>query len=126
METKGHPDARVVWKRWWEEYRPTIPARVEVLHRQWKGAIDQGKSAEAEQLYGAMRDLGVLALPPVVDAISQGEQGLVPLVSDLTDGAVKADASKEQVITWWADNKAKWTLPEESKPEAAPTPPAPK
>jgi len=119
-ETHGPPDSRLLWKRWWTEYRPTVRARFEELHREWRLARSEGKSADAERLYAAMHDLGVLALPAILATISTGERDLAPLVSELTDGALKTDVTAEQAVAWWAKNKARWTLPEQQSPAPAP------
>ena len=114
-ETHGPPDSRLLWKRWWNEYRPRIRARFEQLYGQWRTAQSQGKSAEAERLYGAMRDLGVLALPAITAHTTAGEGGLAPLISELTDGAVAPNATSGQISAWWTRDKGKWSLSAENR-----------
>jgi hypothetical protein len=97
--------------RWWQEERHQAPERFRALNTQWKAKTAEGKDAEAKATRRKIIDLGIPALPAVLEEIGQGDTDLIPVVSALTDGKVPKTATREACATWWAENKEKWTLP---------------
>ena len=114
------------WVReWWKTGRLDIPKEFDTSFGNWQDAQARGDSHKAASALANLEGIGVLGLPLLVDKVAAGKAELISLISRLTDGAVKVEASTEQVLSWWAGNKAKWALPEENKSQAAPQPPLP-
>ena len=109
---------------WWGKGRFDVPKEFDGHFASWQDAAARHDSQKAAAALADLEGIGVLVLPQMVEKVAAGSLELVPVISRLTDGAVKADATAQQVLAWWAKDKAKWTLPEESPAPAAP-PPAP-
>jgi len=116
----GHPpDARLLWLRWWQERGKRTPVWFHQRYREWQRLEREGKQDEANQQYQLIVELGLEALPLMVDTMKKGSSDLVPALSRLTNRAVKEDAKPAECVQWWNDNKDKWTLPPpESKEES--------
>ena len=111
-------DARANLKmfvQWWEEGRKETPQRFSNLYAEWKHLREAGKDKEATSKYYMIRNLGIDALPLIVQEIQQGDSELVPIVAYL-DNDVSSTATISQVVSWWAENKDKWTLPPVDEP----------
>jgi hypothetical protein len=109
-ETTGYPDGIRLIKRWWVEFRPQVPQRFAALYKEYNSLKDQGKKEEAEQKFQRIKDLGIDVLPLLIDKIQQGDTSLIPAVAYLTDKKVPESASPSECVSWWAANKAKFTL----------------
>ena len=107
-----------LWLRWWEEGRKQTPERFENLCKEWKALRGEGKEEEAWEKYQRIRDLGIVALPFIMEKVEAGERWLIPALSYLTDNAVKPYAEPDECAAWWKQNRADWTIPEQATPEA--------
>jgi len=105
------PDSTLLWKRWWLEERRQTPERFAGLYEQWQALKREGKVGEAVEKQQRIKDLGIDALPLVVEKVKQGDAGLIAVMSYLTDGKLPESAKPEECVSWWAANKDKWTLP---------------
>ncbi len=101
-----------VYLYWYRSGRKQTPQRFESLYQERKILQSQGKAKEAQDKYQKIKDLGIDALPYIMQKIQQGDKDLIPLVSYLTDNTVKADASAAECLGWWKENKNKWIIPE--------------
>ncbi len=111
-------DSRTILKmhiQWWEEGRKETPQRFSNLYAEWKHLREAGKDKEATSKYYMIRNLGIDALPLIVQKIGQGDSELVPIVAYL-DNDVSSTATISQVVSWWAENKNKLTLPPVDEP----------
>jgi len=112
--------------KWWKEGRKKTPALFERYYTEWKQLKAQGKDDEAEASKKRLRKLGVDALPLFIDKIGAGDAELIPVVATVTRKVkhsyvrgtpdavtynVQKDATREEVLAWWAANKEEWTLP---------------
>ncbi|PIZ29863.1 MAG: hypothetical protein COY42_34850 [Armatimonadetes bacterium CG_4_10_14_0_8_um_filter_66_14] len=66
--------------------------------------------------YMRMADLGIEALPLIVDAIANGQTDLAPLVEHITAGEARlqgsiTEAIKERCAEWWSREAVRWQLP---------------
>jgi len=115
----GPPDAKALWLRWWQQRGKRTPVWFDQRYREWQRLKREGNQDEAKQQYELIVELGLEALPLMVDTMKKGSSDLVPALSRLTNGAVKEDANPAECVQWWNDNKDKWTLPPpESKEES--------
>jgi hypothetical protein len=58
----------------------------------------------------AIRDMGVDVLPLVMDKISDGDEKMVPVVSEIMGKDV--GSTPAAVLDWWKANEARVELPE--------------
>ena len=107
----GPPDYGLLWSRWWKELVPSTPKRFARLYEEWKDLRERGKLKEAKDVYNRIVDLGVVALPLMIEKIEQGDTELIRAVSGLTDGRVTEDAKASECVEWWKKNEARWLIP---------------
>jgi len=100
-----------VWLRWWKEDANKTPQQFENLYQQWKTLKEEGKEIEAKEKYQRMTDLGISALPSMMEKVEQGDTNLVSAISELTEGKVNKNAKKSDCLNWWQNNKQKWLMP---------------
>jgi hypothetical protein len=105
------PDPADVWLRWWNVERFHTPERFEKLDAERQALLQQGDAKGAQEKYERIQNLGIAVLPCLRDKIGQGATDLVPIMSALTNGAVKPDASPADCAKWWNAHKQEWTLP---------------
>ena len=116
VAASGPPDYRILWQRWWDGGQSLADWRFESLYGQWRAAKSRASADEASGLLVKVRDIGLPALPPMIEKVSTGEAQLLPVVQDLTSGAATTTGSTPQertqaCVAWWNQNKAKWLIP---------------
>lgn len=107
----GLPDSRTIWLCWWKEGQTFSDQRFERLYNEWKQLRGQNKQEQAKKKYQRIIDVGIAALPKIMEKIEQGDTTLIEAVSKLTDKKVKTNAKKSECIDWWKKNKQKWLIP---------------
>jgi len=107
----GPPDSREVLLRWWRENPKWTADRFSKLYAEWQLLSGEGKEEEAEAQYQAIKDLGIAALPYMMERVKHGDKGLMPAISYLTDSGVPGGAQAADCLAWWEKNKEKWTIP---------------
>lgn len=77
------------------------------------------RSQRGAAKYQMMLEVGVGALPYIVERIGKGETDPIPAMSALTDGRVKQDATAGECVEWWNVHKQDWLIPwpEPSQPD---------
>jgi len=119
-DMRAPPPKWQLWLRWWREGVKQAPERFEKLHREWKALKQEGKKAAATDKFRKILDLGIVALPCIIEKVQAGDRELVAVVSHLTGGAVKADAEPAACVNWWEKNRGDWMIrpePPASQPE---------
>ncbi|PIX77529.1 MAG: hypothetical protein COZ37_02220 [bacterium (Candidatus Ratteibacteria) CG_4_10_14_3_um_filter_41_18] len=104
-----------VYLYWWREGRKQTPQLFGKLYSEWKELQIAGKEKEANEKYRKIKNLGIVALPYIMEKIKQGETELIPIVSYLTDESIKKDAKVSKCLDWWNRNKDKWIIPNGSE-----------
>jgi len=119
-------DKARMYVHWWKEGRRDTPQRFAKYYGEWKRCMDEQKAKEADEWKERLRRLGVDALPLLIDKIEAGDDEFIPVVAMITRAVmygyipsketvityeVEEDATREEVLAWWAANKAEWTLP---------------
>lgn len=107
----GNQGQARLWIEWYHSGRVQTPQRFSQLYTDWKNLKKQGKTNEANAKYQRICDLGIDALPLIMQQIEKGDKDLVPVVSYLTDNNVKPDTKPSDCLNWWNNNKDMWTLP---------------
>ena len=107
----GPPDGLDVWRYWWESGRKETASRFNTAYGNWKTQREAGKEFEAQSERRRIFGLGIAALPAMMVKVEKGDADVIPLISELTDGATKADFKPAECLDWWAKNKQIWLLP---------------
>ena len=118
----GPPHNSRVWRRWWHEGRKSTADWFADRYREWKDAKEHGRTDEAAAKYQRLKDLGLPALPLMIDKVRAGDTELVAAITYLTDGKLTQTASQEQCLGWWQANNKKYTLPPVDADETAAEP----
>ncbi len=108
-----------LYLRWWQASRLQTPQRFKKLHSEWKKFKRQGKESQAKDRQAQIRRLGLAALPDIMDQIMHGDKELISIVSTLTRGKVDPNATLDECVSWWQDNKEKWRIPFPNKQPVA-------
>jgi len=112
----GQNPHKKVWQHWLKVGRQWTRQRLESTYQDWK----RMKGGPLQNIEGnrrwKMTQLGIAALPFLIEKIATGDTELIEQVSQLTRGKVSRDASREEVLQWWDKNSESWTMPFENKP----------
>lgn len=107
---RGPPGPADLWRFWWEQGRHKVPTVFEGLYRKWKQKESEGNRAEAGKLLKRITNLGLFALPCVVEKVLAGDEGLRPVLVELTDGAISKDTDAATTKAWWQTKKQGWAI----------------
>jgi hypothetical protein len=97
--------------KWWNQAKNDTNIKFKKLYSEKNSLKAKGHLKEAREKLENIRALGIAALPMIKDKVGLGDQELVPLVSMLTGGKVDPNASIQQCISWWEQNKEDWLIP---------------
>lgn len=100
------------WRYWYNVGKNSTKQKFEEQYNQYSQAKRTRPDEKSVISYTRRKisELGVVALPLIIEKIDNGETDLIPLVSQLTDNRVKSDAQAQEVLDWWKDNKDRWTI----------------
>lgn len=102
--------ARAVLQWWSKAPRQDTAEKFARSYGLWKTLEAAGQAEEARRHLSRIRNLGVAALPAMVEKIEKGDQALIPLMAELTRGKVDPNASPAQCVSWWEQNKEQWLI----------------
>jgi hypothetical protein len=100
-----------IYVYWWREGHKSTPSLFQKRHTKLKELRMQKKDKEANIEYRKIIDLGIDALPCMIEEVEKGDMELISVISFLTDGKVEPDASIEQCVSWWEKNRQHWLIP---------------
>ena len=103
--------ARRLWLAWWPTFRESTKLEFDQCLAEITTAQREGNKEKESLLLKQIKDLGVPALPHLVEKISSGCVAFIPIVSYLTNGEIGPTASVSSCETWWKANKEKWLIP---------------
>ena len=109
------PDSRWACRvilQWWKEGRKETAGKFASGYAKYLASRAQSKETDARTEVVRLANLGIAALPYVMEKMPTDNGDLVKLVSQLTDRAVSPDAKPAECLEWWAKNKEKWLLPD--------------
>ena len=101
-----------LWQHWFKTGKNLMKQKFEGKYNEYsdvKHSRPNEKSA-ISSTRNKIAELGVVALPLIIEKIEKGETDLTPLVSQLTNNKVKSDAEAKEVLNWWKENKERWTI----------------
>lgn len=102
----------LVWKRWLKEGGQFTDHKGQNLLGDWtKVRTDLSNPLESKEIQKKIEDVGIAALPLLIENIRSGETDLIRVVSKLTDGKLKASVTQESCLAWWEANKEKYLIP---------------
>jgi hypothetical protein len=101
------------WFNWWNNGSDFTNQRFEAKHNEWKAMKKETdlEKSNAKRKLSEMTDLGIPAIPFMVEKVKQGETALIPLISKLTDKNISETATRQECLDWWEANKKKWLIP---------------
>jgi hypothetical protein len=94
-----------MWVRWWQDRSKTPQV--------FSGLYTKTQSPNAMESLAAsteIRDMGVDAIPLIVEKIRGGDEKMVPLVSEIMGKEVGSTSSA--VLAWWSANEKNVRLPD--------------
>ncbi|MGI6494606.1 MAG: hypothetical protein ACOX5G_00670 [Kiritimatiellia bacterium] len=106
--------AASMYVQWWKEGRFKTGERFVELYGEWKSLKAGKKDKEAEETYRRIIDLGIPALPYLIEKVEQQPE-FVQGISRLSDGALPPTATGADCRQWWEKNKQKFELPPQSE-----------
>lgn len=139
---------KVDMQKWWQSGGKETPQQFAVLYASWQKAVkeltdagkplilktseeilnvENGRIATTEKetdlgkIYRQIRELGIEILPILLEVAQKGDYTLLPMVTELSDNAVRARGAVAPKTTtekmtrdfarWWEKNKEKYTIP---------------
>ncbi len=110
---KAPVEYRTLWYYWLKVGEARTRQRFDQLYSERAQLLRTSpeKVDTVRHTIGHMKELGIAALPLMVEQIAEGDTSLVPLVSELVDGKVAPDATQAQCLAWWQANKERWLIP---------------
>jgi hypothetical protein len=71
-----------------------------------------------KQIMQRIKNLGILSLPSLLITLEEDcRKELIPVISSLVDNKICEQATVEETIQWWNENKKKYPMPEMEYPE---------
>ena len=113
----GFPRMAQVWLYWWNEVRAQTPELFAGHYEEWKALRDEGKTEEAAKKLESIKNLGIDALPSVMEAVAAGDKDMAPVAAYLADvpwitGEKASDAMTcDECVAWWNGNKEHYAMP---------------
>ena len=95
---------------WWRNERKKTPEQFEKLFKAWQTYKRNKKGKEAKRVFKQMKNLGIIAIPFIIEKIKQDELEFINMVSELTDGDIPENSNKEKCIKSWGKYKRKWMI----------------
>jgi len=110
---RPEPVYKKVWIHWLNVGKERAKNHFDTHFQQWKTTKQAypDRQPTIEHHKREMIKYGVAALPFLVETVQQGEAELIPMVSELTGRQVKETATREEILTWWNNNKQRWLIP---------------
>jgi hypothetical protein len=126
--------AAAMYIEWWHNGIKDTQNSFDHYYRQWKRDLAEKKEDEANNKLLSIRKLGIVAMPFMIDKIKKGDLKFVKIISDYskiqypvnyigegdlqsikiisdyTSESLNENASKDECIAWWNENKDKFTI----------------
>ena len=101
-----------LWKHWYKIGPQWTKQQFKSKYDDWKETKNKHpqKGSVLNQKEQKLSQLGVAALPLLIEKIDAGDTELIVVVSKLTHGDVERTATKQEVLLWWQNNKDTWTV----------------
>ncbi|MDD3928103.1 MAG: hypothetical protein PHT33_15780 [bacterium] len=100
-----------VYLCWWREGRFKTGDKFGDLYNNWKTLKSEKKDKEAKELYEQIVNLGIPALPYLVEKV-ESDPEFAMAISRLTGTELPANIRVEECKQWWEKNKQKFELPD--------------
>jgi len=102
-----------LWSRWWHGGSQFTGQRFEAKHNEWKVMKKENhlEKSNAKRRLSEMTDLGIPAIPFMIEKVEQGETDFIPLISRLTNKELSETATQQECLEWWNKNNQKWLIP---------------
>jgi len=100
------------WSDWRQKGPQFTEQRFDTIYSKWKNEKETGRPTYVvRKQFLKMVDLGIPALPFMIEKVQQDETDLIPAISILTGGKLKDTSTRAECLNWWNKNKQKWLIP---------------
>ncbi len=100
------------WSDWWQKGPQFTEKRFDTIYSKWKNEKETGRPTYVvRKQFLNMVDLGIPALPFMIEKVQQGETEFIPAISILTGGKLKNTSTRAECLDWWNKKKKKWIIP---------------
>jgi len=95
---------------WWHNGIKNTSDSFNRYYQEWKRYLAEKNTEEAEKKLKNIKNLGIAAIPFMIDKIKEGDMEFIKIISDHTNGSLNENASKDECIQWWKENSDKYTI----------------
>ena len=95
---------------WWHNGLKYTQNSFNRYYQEWKRYLAEKKEGEAEDKLLSIKKLGIAAIPFMIEKIEVGDLEFISIISDHTNESLNENASKDECIAWWNENKDKYTI----------------
>jgi hypothetical protein len=95
---------------WWHNGLKNTRESFDRYHQEWKKDLAENKEEEAQVKLSSIKKLGIAAIPFMIEKIKEGDLEFISIISDHTNESLSENASKDECIEWWNENKHKYTI----------------
>jgi len=100
-----------VYVYWCKEGHKQTPQKFQELYSEWRNLGDRRKENQRKSKFVQIHNLGLAAIPVIMEKVREGDKELLLLVSELTGGKVYPNVTIDQCFAWWQQNKEDWLIP---------------
>lgn len=105
--------AAAMYIDWWHNGLKETERSFDRYYQEWKGYLAEKNPEEAEKKLKNIKNLGIAAMPFMINKIEKGDLEFIKIISDHTNESLSADTSKDECISWWNENHEKYTIVQE-------------
>jgi hypothetical protein len=95
---------------WWHNGLKDTEKAFDRYYQDWKEDLAEDKEEEAKEKLLSIKKLGIAAIPFMIEKIKEGDLEFISIISDHTNESLSADASNDECIEWWNENKDKYII----------------
>jgi hypothetical protein len=98
--------------KWWPNGKKDTQDKFTKYYGQYVELKKQKNESKANEELNSIRNLGVAALPFLIEKIQNGDTDLIPMVVQFTTRReLPLNATQAQVLAWWEKDKQNWLVP---------------
>lgn len=109
LQQNANTSSSEIYVNWWAK-APDITNEQFYGYRYYLLKNKDNKE-EFDKILDKIYNLGVLALPFLVEEVKQGNTYYIPIISKLSDNELMAKATQAETIAWWKKSSEKYAYP---------------
>jgi len=95
---------------WWHNGLKDTENSFNRHYQEWKKYQEEKNFEEAEKKLRNIKNLGIAAIPFMIEKIKEGDLEFIKKISDHTNESLNENASRDECIAWWNENRDKYTI----------------